>query len=238
MPALFSLLIIILLSVIACRIGATALELTGLSPEIASFQAQSAFSGVGFTTREAEMIVSHPVRRRIVRVLILLGSAGVTTSMATLVIAFVGQSKESFLFKAEVLFAGVLAIFVFARSRMIYRVMKRIITYGLEHWTRLPLYDYEQMFGLSEGHAIARVVVGKDNWMSGRHLRDLKDDLQGVLILAIDRRSVNEKHFIGAPHGDTMIKSGDALICYARKEQINKILSRKHEKVNAAHASS
>ena len=85
MIALFTLLVIILVSVIAIRIGATALELTGLSNEIASFQAHSAFSGVGFTTQEAESIVSHPVRRRIIRVLFLAGSAGITTSMAALI---------------------------------------------------------------------------------------------------------------------------------------------------------
>ena len=84
MVALISLLVIITLSIVAVRIGAIALELTGLSPEIASFQAQSAFSGAGFTTSEAEVIVSHPVRRRIVRILILFGSAGLTTSIATL----------------------------------------------------------------------------------------------------------------------------------------------------------
>src|SRR4030042_6230482 len=97
MVALFSLLIIVILSIIVIRIGAIALELTGLSAEIASFQAQSAFSGVGFTTLESEAIVTHPVRRRIIRILILLGSAGVTTSMATLVLAFVGQTDKSVL---------------------------------------------------------------------------------------------------------------------------------------------
>ena len=73
MIALVTLLIVVLVSIIAMRIGATALELTGLSSEIAIFQAHSAFSGVGFTTQEAESIVSHPVRRRIIRFLFLAG---------------------------------------------------------------------------------------------------------------------------------------------------------------------
>ncbi|MFA5411633.1 MAG: potassium transporter TrkA, partial [Candidatus Omnitrophota bacterium] len=106
MIAIFGLLIIILLSIIVVRIGAVALELTGLSPEIASFQAQSAFSGVGFTTLESEAIVTHPLRRRIVRVLILLGSAGITTSMATLVLAFIGQSGRGIVLRGEILVLG------------------------------------------------------------------------------------------------------------------------------------
>jgi hypothetical protein len=75
MIALVSLLVIIALSIIVVRIGSIALELTGVSSEIASFQAQSAFSGVGFTTTESETIVTHPVRRRIIKILILWGTA-------------------------------------------------------------------------------------------------------------------------------------------------------------------
>ena len=44
------------------RVAARALTLTELSSEAARFQARSAFTGVGFTTSEAEGIVSHPVR--------------------------------------------------------------------------------------------------------------------------------------------------------------------------------
>lgn len=54
MVALVSLLTIIVLSITVVRIGATALELTGLSRDVAEFQAQSAFSGAGFTTQESE----------------------------------------------------------------------------------------------------------------------------------------------------------------------------------------
>ncbi len=40
--------------------------MTGLSWDAASFQSYSAFFGVGFTTREAELVVNHPIRRRII----------------------------------------------------------------------------------------------------------------------------------------------------------------------------
>jgi hypothetical protein len=47
MVPLISLLVIIVLSISVIRVGAVALELTGLAPEVAAFQAQSAFSGAG-----------------------------------------------------------------------------------------------------------------------------------------------------------------------------------------------
>lgn len=223
MIALFSLLVIIALSIIVVRIGAIALELTGLSSEIASFQAQSAFSGVGFTTVEVEAIVTHPVRRRIIRVLILLGSAGVTTAIATLVLAFIGQTGKSALVRGEVLLLGLLAIFLIARSRHIYNMMKAIITKALEKFTTLRIYDYEQLFGLGEGYAIAKITVKRDNPLSGKPIKDLKSQLNDILILAIYRKSGRKIHFIGAPHGDVVVVTGDELICYAKEEAISKI---------------
>lgn len=225
MVALFSLLTIISLSIIVVRVGAVALELTGLSSEISSFQAQSAFSGVGFTTVESEAIVTHPVRRRIIRILILLGSAGVTTSMATLVLAFMGQTGKDIISRGALLFAGILCIFLFARSKHIYRLMKLIIIKALRKWTTLRIYDYEQLFGLGEGYAIAKITVKKDNPFREKPIKDLKPQLEDALILAIYRKIGGKMQFIGAPHGDVMLNVGDELICYAKEEIVNRIFA-------------
>jgi len=229
MVAIFSLLIIILLSIRAVRIGAIALELTALSPEIASFQAQSAFSGVGFTTRESEAIVTHPLRRRIVRVLILMGSAGVTTSIATLVLAFIGQTGKNAATRGETLLLGLLVIFFLSRSKHLYNIMRKVITAALKKWTKLHIYDYEQMFGLSEGFAISKITVNKDSALQEKQLRDLKLELEHILVLAIYRKAGAKKQLIGAPHGDEVIKIGDELICYAPSEVINKVFMQRQD---------
>ncbi|HID94029.1 MAG TPA: potassium transporter TrkA [bacterium (Candidatus Stahlbacteria)] len=226
MVALFGLLTIIILSIIVVRIGAAALELTGLSPEVATFQAQSAFSGVGFTTSESETIVSHPVRRRIVRILILLGSVGITSSIGTFVLTFVGQSGMSATRRVTILMVGLVAILFFARSKYIHHLMKRIIMKALDKWTTLHIYDYEQMLGLSKGYTISRITVKDESWMGGRKLKDLKLDLEGVLILAIYRKMGGQEKFIGAPTGDTVIEPGDVLVCYSR-EDASKALSKR-----------
>ena len=95
MVAIAGLLTIVILSVTVIRIGSIALELTGLSPEVAAFQAQSAFSGTGFTTSESDSIVTHPVRRKIVRILILFGSVGLTSTIATFLLTFLVESNQS-----------------------------------------------------------------------------------------------------------------------------------------------
>jgi len=125
MIALIGLLMIVMISITIVRIGAVALELTGLSHEVADFQAQSAFSGVGFTTSESESIVNHPVRRKILRMLILVGSAGITTTIATFVITFVGQSQTDIAYRGMYLIGGLIVIYLFSRSKFITKMMKK-----------------------------------------------------------------------------------------------------------------
>lgn len=225
MIALFGLFTIIILSIVVVRIGATALELTGLSPEIATFQAQSAFSGVGFTTAESESIVTHPVRRRIIRVLFLLGSAGFTTSIAAFILTFVGQPGKNIAVRALVLLIGLLLIVLFAKSRTIYNLMRKIIKWALEKITALHLYDYSEILGLGEGYMISRFTVKEDSWLANKRLKELSLDLEDVLVLSIYRRD-NGVRFIGAPHGDTLIKPGDEVVCYGRRD-VSKCLSQR-----------
>ena len=57
---LFPTLLAILISFLFVRAASIALMMTGLEKKKARFQALSAFSGTGFTTKEAEAIVNHP----------------------------------------------------------------------------------------------------------------------------------------------------------------------------------
>lgn len=231
MIALYSFLVIVIFSIIVIRIGAIALELTGISPEVAAFQAQSAFSGVGFTTSESEIIVSHPVRRRILRILMLLGSAGLTSSIATLILAFAGQPGVTAGIRAIILVIGLVAIFIFVRSKWIYRGMKRLIVRALDRWApKLRVHDYEVLLGLDKGYTISQITVKENNWMSGRKLEDLKLNLEGITVLAIRRKEEGKEKFMGTVHGKTMIKPGDVLICYGREGVEEDLAQRKRGK--------
>src|SRR5919108_324765 len=94
MYAIGSLLVVIAIGLLVTRIATVMLIATGLSRETARFQARSAFTGSGFTTSEAEAVVSHPVRRRIVATLMLLGNAGIVTVVGSLVLGFAGGDSS------------------------------------------------------------------------------------------------------------------------------------------------
>ncbi len=91
MLGLASVFVVVLVSLVITRVATVALSLTGMSREAARFQARSAFFGVGFTTTEAESVMGHPVRRRIVMLLMVIGSAGIAGVIASVVVSFAGR---------------------------------------------------------------------------------------------------------------------------------------------------
>ena len=76
-------IVALIVSIGVVRIGAVAFNLTGLEWSTAKFQALSCFSGTGFTTREAELVIASPRRRRIATYLIIIGHAGLVAMVAT-----------------------------------------------------------------------------------------------------------------------------------------------------------
>jgi hypothetical protein len=109
------LLIAILISFVAVRIGGLALHVTGLETDVARFQALSAFTGTGFATTEAERVVQHRIRRRIVTILIILGNAGLVTIIATLVAPFTQVTGYGWFFAC----LGIIIISIFVLYRLV-----------------------------------------------------------------------------------------------------------------------
>jgi hypothetical protein len=131
------------LSLVITRLATTAPTLTGLSCEAARFQARSAFAGTGFTTRETELVVDHPVRRRIIMLLMITRSAGVVTIIISLILSVgVTEGGPSRLSRLLWLIAGVAALLLLSRSRLVDCVLNRLIEVALRRWTDLDTCDY------------------------------------------------------------------------------------------------
>ncbi len=218
---MITLLLIILFSIIVNKFATSALVRTGLSRDVASFQAQSAFSGVGFTTSESEYVVNHPVRRRIIRILMLLGSAGMTSAIATLILTFIGQTARGAIIRLSILFLGIFLLWVFATSKRIDALMGRIIAWTLDRFTSIRVVDYESLLGVAQGYMVSTLKVSPDSWMTGKTLREMRLRDEGIVVLGIYRTTKDGKMvYIGAPRPDTVILPGDELVLYGPEEAI------------------
>lgn len=228
--AIGSLLVVLLISLLITRVAAMALRLTGMSQETAAFQARSAFTGVGFTTTEAEDIVSHPVRRRIVMILMLLGNIGVGAVIATIVVS---ASKQWNLWSFLFLTAGLTGVWLFARSRIVERWLNKIIAWALLKFGNFTARDYIAVLQLDNGYAVSELAVEANDWLANKSLMELKLTAEGILVLGIRQTGGN---FIGTPTADTIVRPGDLMTVYGQTVRIAELdQRRKGAKGDVAH---
>lgn len=205
MVGVVAVLVLVSLSVIVTRIGADALEATGVSHDLAHFQARSAFTGVGYTTSEAESVANHPVRRRVVLTLMLLGNAGIVSVVASLVLGFSGVGTQEMFRRLGVLIVGLGALWLLTRSERFHRAVKRASQAAVGTSGEVEVQDYVQLLDLSGPYAIRDLHVQDGEWLADTELRELDLTSEGVLVLGIRRPHGD---CIGAPYPDTCIRPG------------------------------
>lgn len=214
------LLIAILVSFIVVRIGGFALQLTGIEPDVARFQALSAFSGTGFTTREAERVVGNRTRRRIVTILIILGNAGMVTVIATLVASFTQVSGYAWFFiRLAIIIAGIFGLYqLIIRSNFGRRIPA---------WLQRPVMNRilkeapaaEEIFHVEKDWAISLVMIKGSSNIIGLSVTDITAE-EDIEVLAIDRAGT----YLTRPNWDEKIAEGDRLLVYANRKSVKRIL--------------
>lgn len=223
MIAVLTVLMVLGLSLVIVRVATVGLAMTGLSPDLAQFQALSAFTGSGYTTRESEDIVNHPVRRRIVMHLMLLGNAGMAIVITSFVASVLkseaaGSWAASLWARLLILAAGSLLILFLANSRWLERISWKAGRWALQRWGHLEVRDYTNLLHLSRNYRVCELRVQPHDWLADRCLVDLQLANEGVLVLGIERR---DGSYVGAPRGQTRVEVGDMLILYGRGDALS-----------------
>jgi uncharacterized membrane protein len=221
--AIGSLLVVVAVGLLITRVATVMLIATGLSRESARFQARSAFTGAGFTTSEAEAIVNHPFRRRIVSVLMLLGNAGIVTVLGSLVLGFAADSSGRTWNRVVLLAGGLLLLVALARSSFVDRRLTRLIRAALARWTDVDTRDYAGLLDLAGGYSIVELMVREGDWVANRRLAELSLRDEGIAVLGIDR---GDGSYRGSATGAAVVRPGDTLVVYGRLDQLRVLDSR------------
>lgn len=235
MAAVLTLLATLMMALLATRIGAVALMLTGLSQEVARFQARSAFTGVGFTTNEAESVVNHPVRRKILAVLMLGGNIGVAAVIASVIASFANVSNVAddkgdwhsfwiYMLQIAILLLGLMTMWLVFTSRWVDKTISRVIEKALLKWTSLDVRDYVALLHLANGYVVVELQIDEGDWVAEKPLLDCRLSDEGVLVLGINRRGGK---YIGSPNGHTIVKAGDVLSLYGPIDRLEELDLRK-----------
>lgn len=220
MGPLVALLVITVVSLLAVQVGATALRMTGLSHDLASFQACSAFFGVGFTTRESEAVVNHPVRRRIIRDLIVAGNIGVTSSLAAVLLTFFDKQFTDVLWTLSVIAGVLVALVLLSRLGPVHGALDALIRWSLGRVGLAHPVDYDLLLRVQKGYGVGQVNVHAGHPLVGRTLAGAEVGQTGVIVLGINRA---DGSYVGAPSGKTEVRAGDELTVYGRDQDVERL---------------
>ncbi len=224
MLAIISLFLVVTASLLVTRIATQMLVHTGMSKQAARFQARSAFSGAGYTTAESETVMSHPLRRRIIRTLILLGNAGIVTVLASLLLSFsTADSSGDVVTRLLVLLGAMIVLYRVTRSRVVDQAIGRVIERALERFTDIDTRSYDDLLRLSDDWTVAELVVDEGDWFCQRTLDELALPDEGVLVLGIERA---DGRWVGAPKSTARLHAEDVLTVYGPRSTIARVDAR------------
>jgi len=210
MGSVVILISIVVSSLICVRAGAIALELTGMERDKARFQALSAFTNTGFTTRETEEITNFPIRRRIVTVMIVLGHAGTVSVIATFATSILQREPLTTVMNLGIIIVSLYLIYRLALWQGLTARMREFFRRLLLKHYGLCCPSLEEMLKVHEGFGVVRLVIQEGSSLVGHPLSKLGLKAKKVQILSIFRG----EEAIAVPDGEDFLLAGDVVICY------------------------
>jgi len=206
LPTLIAIFVLILI----VKAASVALRLTGMDEKKAAFQALSAITGTGFTTRESEQIMHHPLRRRIISVLMVLGYAGFITIIVTFSTTIISSEGYTKYIGFIIFFAGLYIIYLLANYKGFTARWENFIRNKLIKSAAFEVTPVENLLRLYEGYGLIRVNINETSDFIGHKLLDMGLTTKNILILGIER---NHK-WMPVPKASEVIKNGDEVVVY------------------------
>jgi hypothetical protein len=233
MYAIASLLAVLAVSLLVTRVATVVLTASGMSGESARFQARSAFTGAGFTTTESEAVVAHPLRRRVVMLLMLVGNVGFVAALSSLILGFRGDAVGASWMRVFVLAAGLLLLVYLSRSPWVNRRLTALIGRALRRWTDMEGRDSAVLADLGDGYVVSELAIAANDWVTGHTLEELQLPKEGLLVLGINR---DQNAYVAHPGPASRLACGDLLVIYGHADAIADLDHRASDDGDASHA--
>ncbi|MBL7158800.1 MAG: potassium transporter TrkA [Candidatus Omnitrophica bacterium] len=214
--------LIIAISAIVVRIASIALKMTGLDEKKAYFQAMSAFTGTGFTTKDSELMLQNPTRRKIIIFLMILGNAGIITVITALVISFARSDIVPVITNVAIILALTFFLFMILSHKGVTKFLNSKIESSLEKNPPFAKRPVEEILRVAQNYGIAEVNIKNDCQDMGKTLNESSFRERDILILAINRKNA----VIPTPKASDRILPDDTLICYGKLSNIERIMKK------------
>ncbi|WP_160724158.1 TrkA C-terminal domain-containing protein [Bacillus sp. USDA818B3_A] len=208
--------LVIILAVI--EIFVVLFRLTGLKVEVSRFQVISMMTGTGFTTGESELILGHPIRRKLALILILFGAFSLAV-----IISSISEFLSEGLKAKEILIGtfAVIIILVVLKIKAVQRQLTKFFNREMKQNIELADLPLRDVFLKNKEDFLLHLFIYEDSKLVHQTLQEaVKDhDELELVVLYIQRGDIQiRKHLY-----DTKIHEGDQLLIYGVEDVIHKV---------------
>ena len=229
MDILFIIVVFILLWVII-EVLSIVFKITGLELSKARFQVISLITHTGFTTRESELILQHPTRRRIASILMFISYIA-QISLISVFLHLLSEDRQRLELIAVILVLVVVFIFVSTKNRFVStrfnnfleKALKRQVMKNIE---KIPI---EQMLKLSKDYGIYELIIDDKSSLCNKSLNETKLTEDYIQVLQVDHGN----NITDFPQPTLVLQAGDKLIVYGRTKSIfRRIMGKKNSNLD------
>jgi hypothetical protein len=155
-------------------------------------------------------VVHHPVRRRIISWLMVLGNAGIVTVIITATSTLVTSEGYQLSLNVLVLLVGIYLIYRLATHKGFIRRWESFIEEKLVKYPAFEEGTTEDLLHLTEGFGLVRAIITEDSPLVGKSLEESKLTAQGVIVLGIER----DRAWNPIPRANELIQASDRVVVY------------------------
>lgn len=193
--------------------------LTGMENSKAKFQVVSLLTSTGYTTKESEMIVQHPIRRKIATWIMIFGYVSSVTFVSFLVNILMQKSIVSI----TTVFITILIIIIVIKFRKLIDLMESKIEDVIrknDAWIKFNKYT-NQLICRRKGYGIMEIYLPEDSFLVGETILSANLSKLEIQILNIDKGD----KFINFPNIEYKFEHKDKLTVYGNIKNIQKLFN-------------
>ncbi|EMA6342062.1 TrkA C-terminal domain-containing protein [Bacillus cytotoxicus] len=184
--------------------------LTGVKKTISRFQVLSMMTGTGFTTEESELILGHPVRRKLSMFLIVFGIfsfAVIITSLSTILTKYVVTVQTFYI-------AGIILIlYVLLQIPVIQRHLKKKLQHETKQSIEIKDLPIHQVFLREPTDHLMKWEIDEHSIYRNQTITSIFHPQEDIHVLFVKRGDRNIRSCLG----ELILQEGDELLLYGEK---------------------
>lgn len=209
---LIPLVVFVLIFLVVWEIVTTLFEITGVPEYKARFQVLIMMTAIGYSSKESELILQHPIRRKIA-MLVMVYAYISNLAMLTILI---NLSKTPVTLKIMLIcFAVLFFICILLKNRV--KIESRLKYYFMKSsWLSVNKSNVYYLLSKDNDHGLYNIYVNDTFKFTGQTLEKCPLKEIGIQVLSIDKGHKIEL----SPKADYIIEKGDNLLVYCRLSKI------------------